>query len=137
LAEVPTPSRGSLRLSFAVSSELGAAIPHDQSYDLRLIDPEGDVVLFLKVSADIVDPVVLAKAEVFISMAPDGTIAANVDGIDRALDFAESIELDRLVSRSIDPEMLRDEPNLPAMLALLRERLMNALREVETAIGRS
>ncbi len=137
MGKVPTPSRCGLRLSFAVSGELDVVTQRDQSYELRLTDSEGDVVLSFKLSADMVDPVILAKAEFFISMAPDGMIVASVDGADRASDITDSVALDRLVSRSIDPEMLRDEPNVRAMLALLRDRLMKALGEVETAIDRS
>lgn len=102
-------------------------------YELRLLDPAGATAMRLTLPAEFVEPVVLSRAKLFVSMTPDGAVAACADAnADESL--AKPTAIDELVENGITPQMLEDEPDSVRMLQKLRDRLMVALKSVEATL---
>ena len=125
-----------MHLMFAAEEEEAAAILGVDTYKLQLVDGTGQPVMTLRLSAQLIDPVVVTKLAHTISMAPDGTISVKVDGSAADWRHNEAGSIDTLVASAVQPSMLEDEPNALQLLATLRERLARTIALVDNAITR-
>ncbi|MFN0194654.1 MAG: hypothetical protein ACKVP5_22205 [Aestuariivirga sp.] len=124
-----------LRLCFLAVADAvpGLGVDH---YVASVRDDAGLAVFELRLPAAQVESVVVNHITPTIAMSLDGTIAVVDDQREGSLRAGDEVSVDALIRRSIAPEMLEDEPDASAMLALLRDRLRTALRDVEAAIDR-
>jgi hypothetical protein len=115
LAANPNRSISEMRLVFSAIGETDQDVVGRCRYELRLLDPAGATAMRLTLPADIVEPVVFSRTEMFVSMTPDGAVAACADAnADESL--AKPIAIDELVESGIAPQMLEDEPDAVRML---------------------
>lgn len=133
LAANPNRSISEMQLVFSAIGETDQNVVGRAGYELRLLNPAGATEMRFTLPASLVEPVVFSQNEMFVSMAPNGAIAACADA-NADYPRAKPVAIDELVESAITPQMLEDEPDAVRMLQKLRDRLMAALRSLEAAL---
>ena len=123
-----------LRFVIDVMDGLSVGIAAD-SYQIRQVDQAGNTILSLIVPSDSMQPIVLGHAELFISLNPAGEVSISSDSF--ALNGMQmaTTDIDDLVKKSVNLQMLEDEPNAAVMLQTLKKRLITSLAAVDEAIS--
>ena len=105
------------------------------SYQIRQVDQAGNTILSLIVPSDSIQPVVLGHTELFISLNPAGEVSISSDGFALKGMQMATTDIDDLVKKSVNLQMLEDEPNAAVMLHTLKKRLITSLAAVDEAIS--
>ena len=123
-----------LRFVIDVMDGLSVGITAD-SYQIRQLDQAGNTILSLIVPSDSMQRVVFGHAELAISLNPTGEVFISSDGFALNVMQMARTDIDDLVIKSINLQMLEDEPNAAVMLQTLKKRLITSLAAVDEAIS--
>ena len=105
------------------------------SYQIRQIDKANNTILSLIVPSAKLVPVVLGRAELFITLSPSGEISIISDDTSSASSPWATTNIEQLIKQSIIPQTLEDEPDAAMMLHTLKKRLITSLATVDKAIS--
>ena len=93
--------------------------------------------------AEMVDRAVLTDARLSVSLAPDGHLVLDADGLDdetlEAATAAGGLDrqtLESLVTACLDPELLAGDEDAVAELTALRTQLVRALAQLDRTLDR-
>ena len=92
----------------------------------------------LQLPPEMVEHAVLVAAQLFVSLAPDGRLVLDADGLaDETLKAAMRQQtLESLVAACLDPELLAGEDDAVGDLTVLRAQLVRALAQVDGTLER-
>ena len=126
----------SQKLRFVVEAvdDLSAGLVAN-SYQIRQIDHTGNTVLSLIVPSATLEPAVLERAELCISLSPAGEVSIVCDSVAAADLPRATTNIEDLIKQSVTLQMLEDEADVEAMLQTLRKRLIASLAAVDEAIS--
>jgi hypothetical protein len=112
-----------------------------ENYVAGFREPNGaSLGVEITLPGELVDHTVLAGSGLSISLAPDGRLLLDADGLsDEALEAANKAfeqSLESLVASCLDPEMLAGEDDAVGDLTSLRAQLVRALAQLDGTIER-
>jgi hypothetical protein len=122
----------------------GPDLPVGESYVAGLREPNGgSISVEIKLPAEIVERTVLTGAGLSISLAPDGRLVLDADGVDDdTLEAASAAggwgdqTVESLVAACVDPELLAGDDEAVDDLTLLRAQLVRALALLDGTLER-
>jgi hypothetical protein len=122
----------------------GPDLPAGESYVAGLRGPNGGAIsVEITLPAEIVERTVLTSAGLSISLAPDGRLVLDADGVDDETLEAASVAgglgnqtVESLVASCLDPELLAGDDDAVGDLTLLRAQLVRALAQLDDTLGR-
>ena len=122
----------------------GPDLPVGESYVAGLREPNGGAIsVEITLPADIVERTVLTGTGLSISLAPDGHLVLDADGVDDETLEAASVAgglgnqtVESLVAGCLDPELLAGDDDAVEDLTLLRAQLVRALAQLDDTLGR-
>jgi hypothetical protein len=115
-----------------------------ESYVAGLRAPDGAPIgVEIRVPAELVEQAVLVGSQLSVSLAPDGRLGLDADGLtDETLQAASAAgpvrqqTLESLVAACLDPELLAGEDDAIGDLSLLRAQLVRALAQLDGTLER-
>ena len=122
----------------------GPDLPVGESYVAGLRGPNGGAIsVEITLPAEIVERTVLTSAGLSISLAPDGRLVLDADGVDDETLEAASVAgglgnqtVESLVASCLDPELLAGDDDAVEDLTSLRAQLVRALAQLDDTLGR-
>ena len=123
-----------LTLSFMADYGNRPASAPIESYAAVLADRDGRELLTLRIPSSLVEPAVLARVSIAVSISLSGEVCAELESGALPGESSELRALDALVARAIDPSMLQDEPDARELLRPLWRKLETAIDDVDVAL---
>jgi hypothetical protein len=111
-----------------------------ESYVAGFREPNGAMIgVEIRVPAEMVEHAVLADSQLSVSLAPDGRLVLDADGLAEEAVAAAAAgvrkqTLESLVAACLDPELLAGEDDAVGDLTLLRAQLVRALAQLDGAL---
>ncbi|MFM9850372.1 MAG: hypothetical protein ACKVP3_24870 [Hyphomicrobiaceae bacterium] len=115
-----------------------------EGYVAGFREPNGATVgIEIRLPAELVERAVLVGSQLSVSLAPDGRLLLDADGLTdetlRAASAAGPVHqqtLESLVAACLDPELLAGEDDAVGDLTALRAQLVRALAQLDGALER-
>ena len=129
---------------FSERVESGPHSPAGERYVAGLREANGGAIsVEITLPAEIVERTVLIGAGLSISLAPDGRLVLDADGVDdETLEAASAAgglgdqTVESLVAACLEPELLAGDDDAVEDLTLLRAQLVRALAQLDDTLGR-